>query len=117
MRLWRFHTFCASTSTFSLSMQALLDFRLISFMVQSEESLEDFTTGGFADRVADALFGFVEAMAEVKIVPAVSSGDRQVNFNVKLSEFLNVGGVFVRVVEAIVDGVHAFASAQHFFVS
>jgi hypothetical protein len=40
--------------------ESLFDFFLISLVVECEEPLEDFTTRGFGDREANALFGFVE---------------------------------------------------------
>ncbi len=47
-------------------MQSLLHFFGVAFVVQLEEAGEDFSAGGFADRVADALLRWVEAVAEVE---------------------------------------------------
>lgn len=49
----------------------------VAFVVQLEQAGEDFTAGGFADRVADALLRFVEAVVEFEIGPAVGSGKAQ----------------------------------------
>lgn len=49
-----------------LFVKALFDFFLVTLVVQLEQPLEDFTAGGFADSVAEALFSFVEAMVEVE---------------------------------------------------
>jgi hypothetical protein len=49
-----------------LFVESLADFLFVALVVQLEEPLEDFATGGFADGEADALLGFVEAVAEVE---------------------------------------------------
>jgi len=48
--------------------QPLLDFFGIALVVELQQATEDFTAGGFADCVADALLGCVEAVAQVEIV-------------------------------------------------
>jgi hypothetical protein len=50
-------------------MQSLLHFFGVAFVVQLEQAGEDFTAGGFADRLAVALLRLVEPVAE--IAPAV----------------------------------------------
>ena len=91
-------------------METLLDFLGVAFVVQLEETLEDFTAGGFADREANALFGLVEAVAEVEVVPAVGGGDRLIHLDVEITELLDVGGGFVGVVEAVVSFGQTFAT-------
>src|SRR5262249_40539904 len=51
---------------------------------------------------AKALLRLVEAVAEVEIGPAVSGGDGLVHLYVEVAERLDVGGRFVRIVEAVV---------------
>ena len=72
-------------------MKSLLLFLGVAFVVELQQAVEDFTAGGFADRVADALLRLVEAVAEVEIGPAVGGGDGAVHFDVQLSELLDVG--------------------------
>ena len=50
-----------------LLMQSLLHFFGVAFVVQLEQAGEDFTSGGFADRVADALLRLVEAVVGVSV--------------------------------------------------
>src|SRR5665213_1298406 len=54
-----------------LLVQPLLHFLGVAFVVQPEQAAEDFTAGGFTDRVTDALLRLVEAVAEVEVGPAV----------------------------------------------
>src|SRR5205807_1587952 len=63
---------------------------------------EDFTAGGFADRKAEALLRLVEAVAEVEVGPAIGGGNGFVHLGVEFSEFLNVGVVFVGIVETVI---------------
>jgi hypothetical protein len=35
----------------------------VALMIQGQQAVEDFSTGGFGNRVADALLGFVEAVS------------------------------------------------------
>ncbi len=63
-------------------MEALLDFLGVALVVELQEAGEDFPTGRFADREPGALLGFVEAVAEIKIGPAVGSGDGLIHLNV-----------------------------------
>ncbi|WP_295608346.1 hypothetical protein [uncultured Lamprocystis sp.] len=50
-------------------------------MVQFQQAVEDFAASGFGDRVADALLGFVEAVAEVQVLPAVGDDDGLIRFD------------------------------------
>ncbi|MCY2945318.1 MAG: hypothetical protein NT142_12460 [Planctomycetota bacterium] len=50
----------------------MLHFLGVTIMVQLEQAGENFTAGGFADRVADTLLRLVEAVAEVG--PAAGGG-------------------------------------------
>ncbi len=60
-------------------MQSLLNFLGVAFVVQFQQTLQDFTTGGFTDGEADALLGLVEAVVECEIVPAVGGGDGDID--------------------------------------
>jgi hypothetical protein len=73
-------------------MQYLGDFFGVAFVVELEESLEDLTTGGFADRESLALLGWVEIVAEIEISPAVGGSDGLIHFDVQFSELVDVGG-------------------------
>jgi hypothetical protein len=55
----------------------LLHFLGVALVVKLQQTLEDFTAGGFADREAGALLGFVEPVAEFEIGPAVGGGNRR----------------------------------------
>ena len=46
-----------------LFVQTLGDFFGVSLLVEFQQAVEDFAAGGFADRVAGALLGGVEAVA------------------------------------------------------
>ena len=84
-------------------MQPLLDLLGVALVVELQEAAEDFAAGGFADREADALLGFVEAVAEVEIVPAVGGGNGLVHLDVQFPELVDIRGGFVGVVEAVVS--------------
>ncbi len=83
-------------------MQPLGDFLGVAFVVELQQAGEDFTAGGFADREAEALLGFVEAVAEVEIGPAVGRRHGVVHLDVQFPELLDVLGGLLRVVEAVV---------------
>jgi len=85
-----------------LLVQPLLYFLGVALVVQLEQAGEDFTAGGFADRVADALLRRMEAVAEVEVGPTVVGGYGVVHLDVELTEFLDVGTGFIGVVETIV---------------
>ena len=93
--------------------ESLLHFLGVAFVVELEQAGEDFTAGGFADRVADALLRLVEAVAEVEVGPAVGGGDGVVHLDVELTELLDVGAGFVGVVEAVVGLGQSFLSIEH----
>src|SRR5205823_48132 len=84
-----------------LLVQSLLNFLRKAFVVQLEQASEDFTAGWFVDRVANALLRLVEAVAEVEIGPAIGGGYGLVHFDVELTEFLDVGARFIRIVESV----------------
>jgi len=46
-------------------------------VIQSEQAVEHLAPRGFRDCVADALLGFVETVAEVKVGPSVDRGNRR----------------------------------------
>ena len=67
-------------------MEALTDFLGVACVVELQEAGEDFSAGGFADRVADALLSLVEAVAEVEVGPAVGGGDGPVQLDVEVTK-------------------------------
>ena len=67
-------------------MESLGDFLGVSLVIQFQEAGKDFTTSGFTDREPSALLGFVEAVTEFEVGPAVGSGDGIVHFDVKITE-------------------------------
>ena len=73
--------------------------RGVAFVVQGEQAVEDLAPGGFGDGVADALFGLVEAVAEVEVGPAVGGGDSVVHLDVQRAEGGDVVRDLVRRVE------------------
>ena len=63
-----------------------------ALVIEGEETAQDFFAGRGADRVADAVifrqgFDFVEIVAEVKVVPAVSIADSVIEFAVQAAQF------------------------------
>ena len=90
-------------------MESLLHFLGVAFVVELQQALQDFTAGGFADGEADALLGFVEAVAEVEIGPAVGGGNCLIHLDVQFTELLDVGVRLVGVVEAVVSLGQPFA--------
>ena len=86
-----------------LVVEALGDLLGVPLVVELQEAGEDFPAGRLADRESDALLGLVEAVIEVEIKPAVGGGDGIVHFDVELTELLDVGSGFVRVVETVVS--------------
>ena len=72
-------------------MESLLHFLGVALVVELQESLKDFTAGGFADGEANALLGLGENVAEIEIVPAVGSGDSLVHLDVEVTERLDFG--------------------------
>src|SRR5271157_1719034 len=85
-----------------LVVEALLDFLGVPFVVELQEAGEDFTAGRFTDREPGALLGFVEAVPEVHVRPAVGGSDGVVHLDVEVTEFLDVTGRFVWIMEAVV---------------
>ena len=83
----------------------------VAFVVQGEQAVKDLTPGGFGDCVADALFGLVEAVAEVEVGPAVRGGDGVVHLDVERAEGGDVCGDFVRRVEAVVGSGESLTRA------
>jgi hypothetical protein len=71
---------------------------------ECQQAFQDLTASGFADGEADALLGFVEAVAEFEVSPAVGGGNRPIHLDVQITEFLNVGGRLVGIVEAVAGG-------------
>ena len=71
-----------SRATLLLPMQSLLHFFGVAFVVEFQQALQDFTAGDFADGEADALLYALEAMAEIKVIPAVGSGDCLIQLDV-----------------------------------
>ena len=59
-----------------------------------KQLVEDGAAGGIADGVAHALFGFVEAMAQVQIAPTVGCGHGLIHLQVHLSVMFYVAGIF-----------------------
>ena len=86
-------------------MEPLLDFFGVALVVEFEKALENFSAGWFADGEANALLGFVEAMAKVEVGPAVGGGNSLIHFNVEITKLLDVGVGLVGVVEAVVGVV------------
>ena len=70
-------------------MQVGLHFFGVALVVEREEAVEHFDTRGLADGEADTLFGFVEAVFQAEIVPAVGVGDGLVHFDVEVTEVAN----------------------------
>ena len=64
--------------------------------------MQDFTAGGFADGKADALLGFVEAVAEVQVGPAVGGNNGLIHLDVQITKRSNVCGSLVGIMEAVV---------------
>ena len=56
-------------------MEPLLDLLGVPFVVELQEPVEDFPAGRLADREPSPLLGFVEAVAEVEVSPAVGGDD------------------------------------------
>ncbi len=94
-------------------MESLLYFLGVALVVEFQQALQDFTTGGFADGEADALLGVVEAVTEFEVIPAVSGGNRLIHLDVQITELLNVGGHFVGVMEAVVGLGQPFLPCNH----
>ena len=70
-RTW-FHTARSFLSFLrALLVEAGFDFFGVALVVEGEEAVEDGAAGGLAQRVALALLGGVEAVAQVEIAPAV----------------------------------------------
>ena len=89
------------------------DFFGVALVVEGEEAVEDFATGGFGDRESDTLFGFVEAVAEVEVGPAVGVRHRTVHFHVLLAKLLDVVGFFYPVVPRGTARIRVQISAAH----
>ena len=84
------------------------DFLGVALVVEGEEAVEDFAAGGGGKGVAEALFGFVEAVAQGgpvvgrEVEPAVGGGDGDVELAVEGAEFGDVRRSFGGVVETII---------------
>lgn len=63
-----------------LVVQALFDFFGVAFVIELQQTLQNFTPCGLTDREADPLLGFVEAVAEGEVGPAVGSGNGLIHF-------------------------------------
>jgi len=85
-----------------LVVEALLDFLRVAFVVELQETGEDFPAGRLADREPDALLGLVEAMVEFEVGPTVGGGDGAVHFDLELTELPYVGDRLAGVVHAII---------------
>lgn len=98
-------------------MQPGYDLLGVALVVEAEQAVEDFAAGGFAEGVAEALFGVVEAVAEVEgtggAVPAVGGGDGLVHLDVEGAQFGDVGAGLGRVVEAVVGLGQALLAGLH----
>ena len=70
----------ASLCTFFV--EAGFEFFGVPLVVESEEAVEDGAAGGFAEGVAFALLGGVEAVAQVQIAPAVGGGYGMIHLDV-----------------------------------
>ena len=75
----------------------------VAFVVPLEQANEDFTAGGFAERVADPWLRLVEAVAEVEAGPAAGGGYGVVHLDVELPELLEIGAGLVGIVKAVVN--------------
>lgn len=54
-------------------MESLGDFFGVAFVVEGEETVEDFAAGGFADGEADTLFGFSETIVKTNTKRVIQS--------------------------------------------
>jgi hypothetical protein len=61
-------------------MQTGADFFGVAFVVELEEAGENFTAGGYADSIPDALVCFVETVAQVEVLPTAGSGRQRCLF-------------------------------------
>ena len=95
-------------------MESLLHFLLVAFVVQLQQALKDFAASRFADGEADALLGFMEAVAEVEVIPSVSGSDCLIHFDVQCTESLDVVGGLFGIVETVVGSCDALQSSSHY---
>ena len=89
--------------------QPQLDFLVVPFAIELEQAGEDIPARAFADRVADAALGLVEPVSQVKIAQAVRAGYDAVENDVEISQILDKGISFSRIVEIIVGLVKSLA--------
>src|SRR5207302_368546 len=69
-----------------VNMQATAGVVFVAIVVQRQETVEDLLTGALRDGETGPLFGFVEAMPEVEVVPTVVSRDRAIQFHSYLAQ-------------------------------
>lgn len=84
-------------------MQALGDFFGVALVVEGEEAVEDLAAGGFGNSEADALFGFVEVVAEVEVGPVIGAYNRRIHLLVQSSEMPDILRFVAWNVKSVVD--------------
>ena len=94
-------------------MQAVFQFLSVALVVEGEEAVEDGAAGGLAQRVALALLGGVEAVAQVQIAPAVGGGHGLIHLLVQRPQPRDVRRLLAPVVEAVVGLRQPFLLSLH----